>query len=831
MSWSPSGDSATPVSGFLWPNPPFIAYPEPEVLRQAEACEVLGLNNSRTSGELLHFSANDRLIQINVPPTRQGVPLKFGQFRAVKLLRPVVVGPRDEKDRDALFSLDQRPRYPFRVVFQGGEELKGITIGNVQDKLGLFLFVPLSDTDDSVRRIFVPQEVLQRFELGERIGDVLVKEHLATPEQVAAAAEEQQHLRQRRVGDILVEQHVVSAEQLVMAVAEQARMPTVRIGEALLALELVTPQQLERALERQRDDRSVPLGELLVRQGVITRAQLQSALAHKMGYPIVDIDQFGIEPDAVRKLPHAVAKRLEVVPLVVREGRLFVAMEDPTRRDALDEIEFVTQLKAVPALCRLGQLPAAIASVYEKGASDGGAAAAPGPDAAPAALQAPDGLASEPAQAVDNASPADTPAAEPGIQAGDHLLVRLINSMILEAQDQGATDIHIESQPTPGKLRIRFRCGGLLQPYVELPPAYRDAVVSRLKAMADLNPSERRRPQEGKIAFSRFLPQHALELRILTLPTQDGLEDIVLHLLSTRQPLPLDALGMAPDTLHSFKASLESGPGLVLCVGPNGAGVTTTLHAALGALNTPERKVWAAEDRIEFTQSGLRQIELRPGHGWTAAEALRQLARADADVICVSTLRERTTAEAALEAALGGHLVLSSLHGTSAAETLTRLMDTGLDAFSLGDALRAVMAQRLVRRSCNTCKTSEPLPEAELAEWLDDYLQAYPAESRPSKLAVMADWMRSHGQGGRLLKYTSTGCSACQGSGYKGRVGLQELLTVSRPVRRLMHTGASAEALQHAALANGMRTLRQDGLLKVLQGITSLAEVHAATLP
>ena len=827
---APAASPGAPASGFLWPCPPYVAYPQAEVQRGPEACEILGLNNSRSVGQLLRLDAADRLGQINVPPARNSMPLKFSQFRAVKLQRPLNVAPRDEADLNSPLSLDQRPRTPFRIVFNGGDELKGVTIGHHHDALGLFVFPPVSDTDDSVRRVFVPREVLMHFEIGERLGDMLVKDALATPEQVSAAAVEQNQLRQRRVGDILVEQQIVTAEQLLMAIEQQARMPMVRIGEALLALELVTQEQLEQALVQQRDDRSVPLGELLVRKGVITRAQLQSALARKMGYPVVDVEKFAIEPDAVRKLPLAVARRLEVLPLVLREGKLIVAMEDPTRRDALDEVEFITQLKVVPTLTKLGTLQFAIPAAFDRF----GAEALPRsqvdnlPDFQPDfSLDSSNKLIESLER--DSSERGGSTEEDSAIEQSDNSLVRLINSMIIEAHGQGVSDIHIETYPGREKLKIRFRRDGVLQPYLELPHTYRNAMIARIKIMCDLDISERRKPQDGKINFARFSAQHKLELRVATIPTNNGLEDVVMRLLASSKPMPLDRIGLAPANLEALKTAVARPYGMVLCVGPTGSGKTTTLHSALSYINTPERKIWTAEDPVEITQAGLRQVQVNPKIDWTFAKALRAFLRADPDVIMVGEIRDQETAEIAVEASLTGHLVLSTLHTNSAPETITRLLDMGMDPFNFADSLLAVLAQRLVRRSCTACQTSEPMTEAELSELLDDYLHVFPAEGRPSKLALMSEWIKNHGKQGRLMKFTSPGCNACGNTGFKGRAGLHELLTVSKDVRRLIQTGARAEELQHAALTEGMRTLRQDGILKVLQGVTTLAEVHATS--
>ncbi|MBW8893690.1 MAG: Flp pilus assembly complex ATPase component TadA, partial [Burkholderiales bacterium] len=492
-------------------------------------------------------------------------------------------------------------------------------------------------------------------------------------------------------------------------------MPMVRIGEALLALEMVSPEQLEQALVQQRDDRSVPLGELLVRKGVISRAQLQSALARKMGYPVVDVENFVIEPDAVRKLPHAVAKRLEVLPLVLRDGRLIVAMEDPTRRDALDEVEFITQLKVVPTLTKLGTLQFAIPSVFDRfGAEALPRGADPLPDFTPDfSLDSSNKLIES---LERDSSERTTKEDESPIEQSDNSLVRLINSMIIEAHNQGVSDIHIETYPGRDKLKIRFRRDGVLQPYLELPHTYRNAMIARIKIMCDLDISERRKPQDGKINFARFSSQHKLELRVATIPTSNGLEDVVMRLLASSRPIPLERIGLTAANLAALQLAVSRPYGMVLCVGPTGSGKTTTLHSALSHINTPERKIWTAEDPVEITQAGLRQVQVNPKIDWTFAKALRAFLRADPDVIMVGEIRDEETAEIAVEASLTGHLVLSTLHTNSAPETITRLLDMGMDPFNFADSLLAVLAQRLVRRSCTSCQTAEPLSEVELGE-------------------------------------------------------------------------------------------------------------------
>jgi type II secretory ATPase GspE/PulE/Tfp pilus assembly ATPase PilB-like protein len=817
---------------FEWPTPPFAAYPRPKAQLDPLACEILGLNGSRTVGKVILMVPQERLAQVLVPPARNAMPLKFSQFKALKLLHAIEVPPRDPSSsvNDPL-SLDQRPRSEFRLVYQGGEEFKGTTIGHVESDLGLFLFPPVSETSDWVRCMFVPREVLTSYEVGDRIGDLLVREQVATLDQVEEAVQEQKDLRDRRVGDILVAQQIVSSEQLMQAIEQQARMPMVRIGEALLALELVTQAQLDEALAQQKNDRSVPLGELLVRKGVVTRAQLQSALARKMGYPLVDVDHFAMEPDAVRKLPLSVARRLEVLPLVLRDGRLIVAMEDPTRRDCIDEVEFITQLKVVPALARVGSLQFALPTAYDRFGNQGPAGRDAGlpPLGMDFELDSSDKLIETlEREGQEQVAREAAREEERPIEQSDNSLVRLINSMIIDAQAQHVSDIHIETYPGKEKVRIRFRKDGVLQSHLELPHTYRSALIARIKIMCDLDISERRKPQDGKINFARFSPQHPIELRVATIPTNNGLEDVVMRILASAKPIPMEKLGLSDYNFEQLKVASSRPYGMVLCVGPTGSGKTTTLHSVLAQINTPDRKVWTAEDPVEITQAGLRQVQVNPKIDWTFAKALRAFLRADPDVIMVGEIRDEETAEIAVEASLTGHLVLSTLHTNSAPETVTRLLDMGMDPFNFADSLLAVLAQRLVRRLCPACRKAEPMPEATLNELLDDYLHVFSPENRPARESVLAQWQGTYGQPG-LLHYHSPGCAKCDNTGYKGRAGLHELLVVSRTLRRLIQTGSRAEELMHQGMAEGMRTLRQDGIAKVLQGVTTLSEVRATS--
>ena len=828
LSLLPKHDEVRPSNA--WPTPPFATYPPTRPITSPKDCEVEGPNGNVTQGRLLSVDWDGGIVHVQVPPARGSLALRFTQFRRLTLLRPLPPTPLSANDPHAAL-VQPSSALELTVRYSGGGEFKGETIGHVEHAAGLFHFTPI-DALGRVRRHFVPRQAMEGFEIGPRIGEVLVQQRAATEAQVAEALDEQKEMRSRKLGDILLTQQVVSPEQLEAAIEQQAKMPMVRIGEALLALGFVTEAQLALALEQQKKDRSIPLGELLVREGRVSREDLQTALARKMGYPIVDVDAFPVTPEAVQRVPLGIARKLNVLPLLMRGERLVVALEDPSAVAVIDEIEFVAQAKIVTTLARSGTLAAAIDKTYQRLGYDVWGAAANGAQEAAKAIEfeADDAnlLLANLEQQQSNLDGRGDDA--PQLEQSDNSLVRLINSMIVEAQAQGVSDIHIETQPGREKVRIRFRKDGVLKPYMELPHTYRSALIARLKIMCDLDISERRKPQDGKINFGRFMPGQKLELRLVTIPTANNLEDAVLRLLASARALPLDAAGLSESNLARLKSAVERPYGMVLCVGPTGSGKTTTLHAALGHINTPQRKIWTAEDPVEITQPGLRQVQVNPKIEWTFAKALRSFLRADPDVVMVGEIRDEETARTAIEASLTGHLVLSTLHTNSAPETVTRLLDMGMDPFNFADSLLAVLAQRLVRKLCPHCRVTRLATDDEEQELLNDWLHAFgDSPHAPPRATLLAQWRAGHGDGARLNFHQPKGCERCDNTGFKGRAGVHELMLVDRELRYLIQTKARSEELQRCALAAGMRTLRQDGIEKVLAGLTTIEEVRATS--
>jgi len=416
--------------------------------------------------------------------------------------------------------------------------------------------------------------------------------------------------------------------------------------------------------------------------------------------------------------------------------------------------------------------------------------------------------------------------------ANENEVVKLVNKVIIDAYQQGASDIHIEPYPGKAKTEIRFRKDGDLMNYISVPGSYRNSIAARLKIMCDLDISERRKPQDGKIKFKKFGPLD-IELRVATIPTQGGVEDIVMRILSAGEPLPLDKMGFSKRNLQLCKQEVDKPYGLFFVCGPTGSGKTTTLHSVLGYLNTPEMKIWTAEDPVEITQRGLRQVQMNPKAGLTFAIAMRAFLRADPDVIMVGEMRDKETVSTGIEASLTGHLVFATLHTNSAPESITRLLDMGMDPFNFADALLGVMAQRLARRLCK-CKEPHVATRNEIHALMEEYsieLQNtanWKKDPKGSRENLYESWVKEFGNDkGEIILHAAKGCDACGNTGYKGRLGLHELLIGTDRIKKNIQEHARVSEMFATALEDGMRTLKQDGIEKVLQGITDIQQVRA----
>ena len=574
----------------------------------------------------------------------------------------------------------------------------------------------------------------------------------------------------------------------------------------------LTGAELETATSAAREQ-GLPLEQYLIENFKLKPADIGSALSRFFGVPYEPFRRERIKPlDLLKNLKRDYVQQAQWLPLEENPEGLLILVTDPEQAIASRVVQNVFP-KAHPVYCVTTQTEfmQAVDQFFGAATDDGTVG---------------DILFD---LSEDEGDGATTP--EDVSAAADNELVKLVNRIIIDAHRQGASDIHIEPRPGKEKTQIRFRKDGSLVPYIEVPASYRSPLVTRIKIMCDLDISERRKPQDGKIKFRRFGPLD-IELRVATVPTTGGMEDVVMRLLANSEPLPLEQLGLSELNFKRLKEAVGKPYGIFFVCGPTGSGKTTTLHSILGSINTPDTKIWTAEDPVEITQKGLRQVQVNRKAGLDFPTVMRSFLRADPDVIMVGEMRDKETVSIGLEASLTGHLVFSTLHTNSAPESIVRLLDMGMDPFNFADALLGVLAQRLAKRLCSKCKKAYHPDEAEVRHLLDEYCEdlmqtpAFREDPERAREQILAGWRQRYGDAeGRFTLYQPVGCDHCNG-GYKGRLGLHELMIGTDPVKALIQERARVATLLATALDEGMRTLRQDGIEKVMAGLTDLKQVR-----
>ncbi|HJR08581.1 MAG TPA: type IV-A pilus assembly ATPase PilB [Pyrinomonadaceae bacterium] len=596
-----------------------------------------------------------------------------------------------------------------------------------------------------------------------------------------------------------------------------------KLGEILVRENILTPQQLREALDYQREHGG-RLGFNLVKLGLVSDDMVTAVLSRQYGVPSVNLDLFDVDASVIRLIPREVADKYSVLPLSRVGATLTLAMVDPTNVFAMDDIKFMTGLNIEPVVVSeagvqeaieeyyggtreielAGMVEATLAGANGNGHGNGNGFAMAADAVSLAQLDFDEEAAGD-VEVINEDDEIDVSSL--ARMSEDAPVVRLVNVLLVDALQRGASDIHIE--PYEKEMRIRLRIDGVLYDVMHPPLRLRDALISRIKIMSKLDISEKRLPQDGRIKIKLRSEGRSRELdfRVSTLPTLFG-EKVVMRLLD-KEKLMLDMtkLGFEPESLVKFKRNIERPYGMVLVTGPTGSGKTNTLYSALQSLNTTETNIMTAEDPVEFNLVGINQVQMKEQIGLNFAAALRSFLRQDPNIVLVGEIRDFETAEIAIKAALTGHLVLSTLHTNDAPSTISRLMNMGIEPFLVATSVNLIQAQRLIRRVCTECKEVHPTPSEALVE-----IGFTKEEAHDLKI------------------YKGKGCSKCNNTGYKGRVGLYEVMEITDDIRELILIGASALELRKRAIENGMLTLRASGLVKIRNGVTTIEEVVRETV-
>jgi len=568
-----------------------------------------------------------------------------------------------------------------------------------------------------------------------------------------------------------------------------------RLGDLLVKEKVITTEQLEQATKLQKESHS-RLASALVKLGFLSDEDVTNFLSRQYGVPAINLSYFEIDPAVVKLIPYETAKRYQILPLSRVGASLTIAMVDPTNVFAMDDIKFMTGFNIEPVVASESSILEGIEKAY--GVSK---------EAELEQVMQSMNDAGESTDVEVQAEEQELELKELEKAADEAPIVKLVNLVLTDAVKRGASDIHME--PYEKEFRVRFRIDGVLQLIMNPPLKLKDAIISRLKIMAKLDISEKRLPQDGRIMLKMHIggKKKQLDFRVSTLPTLWG-EKIVLRLLD-KENLRLDMtkLGFEAESLVKFEKAILKPYGMVLVTGPTGSGKTNTLYSAISRLNQPDTNIMTAEDPVEFQLGGVNQVQMKEQIGLNFAAALRAFLRQDPNIILVGEIRDFETAEIAIKAALTGHLVLSTLHTNGAPETITRLMNMGIEPFLVATSVHLICAQRLIRRICKDCAEPVEMPPQALID------EGYTPEEAKTV---------------QIMK--GKGCATCNKTGYKGRTGLYEVMEVDDEIRELVLVGASALELKKKAIERGMITLRRSGLIKVAQGWTTLEEVARETI-
>ncbi len=771
--------------------PPGATTKARHAMLSGQAVSLTLYDHTVIEGQLLEFDKQSETIRFMLTAAKSAETIEFNRFRALFSKEKF---PFEAKKKEAT---DVTRATPFAVCINQEKPVRGMTFGSRNDELGIYLYP--TDDEKNFAYAFFPGKIRSKKTAPES-QCLHIDIDLKPPTEVTK--------EKNRI------EPIAGFDNLIEALEKpNPSLSGTRLGNILVSSGLIKQAQLEEALATQStSQKKTYIGEILMEKGLIDEDDLNRALALELGIPFVDLASLQPDSESLSMIPEDIVRKYHLIPVGRHRHRLIVAMRNPLDWEALNTIRFQCNLGIEQVVATPGEINRLI-NVY---------------------------FASNLAEAVEDEYAGTVRDDDDGnidmAAISDNVTVKLVNRIIIDAHQQGASDIHIEPAPGVAKTLVRFRKDGVLQTYHEIPAGVRNAVIARLKIMANLDTSERRKPQDGKINFSKYGPLK-IELRVATIPTAANQEDMVLRLLTSGDPIPLRQLGLSPENQDMLSHLISQPYGLFFVCGPTGSGKSTTLHSILGHINTPERKIWTAEDPVEITQKGLRQVQVNPRTGLTFATAMRAFLRADPDVIMVGEMRDKETVRIGIEASLTGHMVFSTLHTNTAVDSIARLLDMGMEPFNFSDALLGILAQRLCRRLCKHCRQEHVLSKSELHALTQEYCQDLVTTETTTdhrqaiEMMVIKDWQRRHGnEDGEITLYEASRCVRCEDTGYRGRIAITELLQATDEIKKMIITRTPAKEILHHALNEGMRTLRQDGIEKALMGITDLASVRAVCI-
>lgn len=725
-----------------------------------------------------------------------------------------------DAQRVTIFALDTKNQELFSL-FKAGQEVKEIRVPKTFGSIAGF--TALSRKTANIRNAYDPAELtalhanLKFDSRWDRAGGFKTMQVLATPILFDKYMLGVLQLINTRAGAPFTPKDEGAAEELakILGIAFYNQHRAARTNKPskyghLVDKGLISEKDVENAVTSARVNQ-LDVSKILMEEYHVPKDEIGRALAQFYNCAFVDLAGRTLPEDLKSRLTAEFLKKNMFAPLEKKEGTLYVGVEDPydlTRLDAIKSINLAPRHEFVVAL------RADIAEYINT--SFGITPGQPGDDGGTGDVRVLiKELEASGSGEEEEVEPDSAPAPMAEIDETDSGIVKLCNQIIIDGYNKGASDIHVEPYGKTAPTQVRLRIDGDCHRYLEIPSTHRNAVVQRFKIMSKLDIAEKRKPQDGKIRFRG--PMGTIELRVATIPTSGGNEDVVMRILAASKPLPLERMGFSDRNLAEFKTILSKPYGICLVVGPTGSGKTTTLHSGLGFINTVDMKIWTAEDPVEITQAGLRQVQVHPKIEFTFAVAMRAFLRADPDVIMVGEMRDHETAATGIEASLTGHLVFSTLHTNSAPETITRLLDMEIDPFNFADALLGILAQRLVRTLCKDCKEEYAPSQEEFAELMQEYGLEY-----WDSLGLR------YSPAFRL--YRPKGCGKCGNTGYKGRMGIHELLVATDEMKRKIQRRDPIEELRKQALRDGMTTLLQDGIQKVVKGFTDFKQVRAVCM-